>query len=119
MSKRAKHNKPDSPLPTLPGIGGGGSGYSPLPKGDKGVDEVVEKKNKFKRPGHLTDQTLKYNYPKDRQPTLFDFLQDDTKGDIEEAGVEVAEVVEGIKLSPSETKVIDCLCKLLHETSQT
>jgi hypothetical protein len=38
--------------------------------------------------------------------------------DIEVAGVERAEIVEGIKLSPSETKVIDCLCKLLHESSQ-
>lgn len=74
---------------------------------------------KFRRSGHLTDQILKYNYPKDRQPSLFDNLQSETLKDIEVAGVEVAQIVEGIKLSPSETKVIDCLCKLLHETSQT
>ena len=73
---------------------------------------------KFKRSGHLTDQILKYNYPKDRQPSLFDNLQSETLKKIEIAGVEVAEIVEGIKLSPSETKIIDCLCKLLHETSQ-
>ena len=79
----------------------------------------VEKKGKFRRSGHLTDQILKYNYPKDRQPSLFDNLQSETLKDIEVAGVEVAQIVEGIKLSPSETKVIDCLCKLLHETSQT
>jgi hypothetical protein len=78
-----------------------------------------EKKGKFRRSGHLTDQILKYNYPKDKQPSLFDNLQSETLKDIEVAGVEVAEIVEGIKLSPSETKVIDCLCKLLHETSQT
>ncbi len=78
-----------------------------------------ENKGKFKRSGHLTDQILKYNYPKDKQPSLFDNLQSETLKDIEVAGVEVAEIVEGIKLSPSETKVIDCLCKLLHETSQT
>ena len=78
-----------------------------------------DKKGKFKRPGHLTDQILKYNYPKDRQPSLFDILQGETLKDIEEAGVEVTQIVEGIKLSPSETKVIDCLCKLLHENSQT
>ena len=77
------------------------------------------KKGKYKRSGHLTDQMLKYNYPKDRQPSLFDNLQSETLKDIEVAGVEVAQIVEGIKLSPSETKVIDCLCKLLHETSQT
>lgn len=89
----------------------------------KGVNipELPEegKKGKFRRSGHLTDQILKYNYPKDRQPSLFDNLQNETLKDIEAAGVEVAQIVEGIKLSPSETKVIDCLCKLLHETSQT
>jgi hypothetical protein len=80
--------------------------------------EVGKKGGKYKRSAHLTDQILKYNYPKDRQPSLFDKLQSDTLKDIEEAGVQVSEIVEGIKLSPSETKVIDCLCKLLHETSQ-
>lgn len=78
-----------------------------------------DKKGKFRRSGHLTDQILKYNYPKDRQPSLFDILQSETLKDIEVAGVEVTQIVEGIKLSPSETKVIDCLCKLLHEKSQT
>jgi len=78
-----------------------------------------DEKGKFKRSGHLTDQILKYNYPKDRQPSLFDILQSETLKDIEVAGVEVTQIVEGIKLSPSETKVIDCLCKLLHENSQT
>ena len=88
-----------------------------LPAIQPGVE--VEKKGKFRRSGHLTDQILKYNYPKDRQPSLFDNLHSETLKDIEVAGVEVAQIVEGIKLSPSETKVIDCLCKLLHETSQT
>jgi hypothetical protein len=84
-----------------------------------GKTDEVEKKGKFKRSGHLTDQILKYNYPKDKQPSLFDNLQTETLKDLEVAGVERAEIVEGIKLSPSETKIIDCLCKLLHETSQT
>ena len=75
-------------------------------------------KDKFKRAGHLADQMLKYNYPKDNQPSIFDTLQDETKKDIETAGVEIKEIVEGIKLSPAETKVIDCLCKLFHKKSQ-
>jgi hypothetical protein len=91
-------------------------GYN-LPALSSGEEET--KKGKFKRPGHLTDQILKYNYPKDKQPSLFDILDQNTKDTIEERGVEIAEIVEGIKLSPSETKVIDCLCKLLHENSQT
>lgn len=76
-------------------------------------------KGKFKKPGHLIDQILRYNYPKDKQPSLFDNLESKTLEDIRGSGVKVEEIVEGIKLSPSETKVIDCLCKLLHENSQT
>lgn len=77
-------------------------------------------KGKFKRSGHLTDQMLKYSFPSKNSPQLsiWDSLQDATRKDIAEAQVERKEVVEGIRLSPSETKVIDCLCKLLHETSQ-
>jgi hypothetical protein len=113
MSKQVNNNL------SLPGTGGGGS-FSPLTK-KEGVAEV-EKKGKFKRSGHLTDQMLRYTYPKDTkgQLSIFDSLEEATKKAIETVGgVEVTEIVEGIKLSPSETKVIDCLCKLLHENSQT
>ena len=80
-----------------------------------------EKKGKFKKAGHLVDQTLKYSYPRDKsnQLPLFDSITtEDTKNLIRESGVEVSELVEGINLSPSESKVIDSLCKLLHENSQ-
>lgn len=112
MSKR-KQNK--NLLPQMPGIGGG-SEFRGLPKTEKTEDL----KGKFKRSGHLTDQILKYTYPKDKseQLSLWDVLKDGTKTDIEVAGVERTQVVEGIKLSPSEIKIIDCLCKLLHENSQ-
>jgi hypothetical protein len=80
--------------------------------------EKEKKVGKFKRSGHLTDQLLKYNYPRDKQPSLFDSLQSGTITEIEDTGVEIAEIVEGIKLSPTETKIIDCLCKLLHDKSQ-
>ena len=116
MSKRGKNKTIETAIQPLPGLGGG-SGFTPLPKQEGGVE--VDKKGKFRRSGHLTDQILKYNYPKDRQPSLFDNLESETLKDIEVAGVEFTQVVEGIKLSPSETKVIDCLCKLLHENSQT
>ena len=80
---------------------------------------IYSKTGKFKRSGHLTDQMLKYDYPNDSktQLSLFDNLENNTKKAIGE--VKRTEIVEGIKLSPSQTKVIDCLCKLLHETSQT
>lgn len=113
MSKR-KQNK--NLLPQLPGVGGG-SEFRGLPKTEKTEDL----KGKFKVSGHFQDQKLKYTYPKDNssQLSLWDALKDGTKTDIEVAGVEVTEVVEGIKLTPSETKVIDSLCKLLHENSQS
>jgi myosin heavy subunit len=91
---------------------------------EKKLQKVVKenkalKSGKYKRSSHLTDQMLKYNYPKDRQPSLFDTLKSETLKDIEVAGVERYEVVEGIRLTPSETKIIDSLCKLLHQNSQT
>jgi hypothetical protein len=111
--------KTNKSLPGLPGLGGGKL-FNP----NKVTVEPIEvaKVGKYKRSGHLTDQMLKYNYPKDSkgQLSIFDSLQEGTKKTIETVGgVEVTEIVEGIKLSPSETKVIDCLCKLLHENSQT
>jgi hypothetical protein len=119
MSNRGKNTKQETSTTPLPGVGVGGSKFIPLSKIERVSD--IEIKGKFKRSGHLTDQILNYNYPKDKgsQLSIFDSLLDRTKKDIEVTGVEVKEIIEGIKLSPSETKVIDCLCKLLHETSQT
>jgi len=101
----------------LPGLGGGSSSFTPIK-----VEPLKEDrpKGKFKRSGHLTDQILKYDYPKDKkgQLTLWDKLDPETKTEIENSPVEITEIVEGIKLSPSEQKVIDSLCKLLHENSQ-
>jgi len=71
---------------------------------------------KFKRSGHLTDQILKY-HPK-KQLTLWDSLTTSTKQKIQADSVEVKSIVDGIRLSPSEQKVIDSLTKLLHEKSQ-
>ena len=89
-----------------------------LEKKEKAL-EKKEKKGKYKRSGHLQDQLLKYSYPKDNKPDLFSILKEETIKEIDIREVERSEVVEGIKLTPSETKVIDCLCKLLHHNSQT
>jgi hypothetical protein len=87
----------------------------------EGIKPEEVKKEKFKRSGHLTDQILKYKHPKDEsgQLILWETLKERTKEKIEIAKRERSEIVEGIKLTPSETKVIDCLCKLLHQNSQT
>ena len=80
--------------------------------------EEVVKVGKYKRPRAITDQLLKYRYPNNGDPTLFDTLESNTLTDIKEAGVEVAEIVEGIDLTPGEWKLVDSLCKLLHDKSQ-
>jgi hypothetical protein len=86
-----------------------------------GETEAVKKVPSFKRPGLLSDQMLKYQYPKSNQLTLWA----ETLTDIEELKnredviYNSTETIEGIKLSATETKVIDCLCKLLHNSSQT
>jgi len=110
----SKKNKTKNLLPLT---GTQGSGFTGLPDETKREDT----KGKFKRSGHLTDQILKYSYPPDksRQLSIWEALKDNTKEHIEVAGVERSEIVEGIKLNPSETKVIDSLCKLLHQSSQT
>jgi hypothetical protein len=113
------NKKVNTALPGLPGLGGGVL-FTPNKTEEVKKEEV--KVGKYKVSGHLTDQKLKYNYPKDTkgQLSIFDSLQDATKKQIETVGETIkSELVEGIKLSPSETKVIDCLCKLLHENSQT
>jgi len=110
--------KINTALPGLPGLGGG-EGFNPK---KLTIDPLEDAKvGKFKRSGHLADQMLKYNYPKDSkgQLSIFEGLEEGTKKAIETTGgIKVTEIVEGIKLSPSETKVIDCLCKLLHENSE-
>ena len=112
MSRKKNIKAVIAPTPTLPGI-------NTTELIGPGIPDIGrEKKGKFKRPGHLTDQILKYSYPQDKQPSLFDSLTEATKNSIETAQIEVKEVVEGIKLSPSQQKVIDSLCKLLHERSQ-
>ena len=86
------------------------------------ISEAPEEKtkvSKFKKSGHLMDQMLKYDYPKDKlnQPSLFDILEPQTRTKIEAAKIERDTIVEGIRLSPSEQKLIDSLTKMLHEKS--
>jgi hypothetical protein len=53
------------------------------------------------------------------KPRFFDSLKDYTQKKISAAGIEQKTIVEGIRLSPSETKIIDSLCKFLNIKSQT
>lgn len=102
----------------LPGLGKS-EAFIPS-KINKEAKKVKKEKGKYKRSGHLQDQILKYRYPKDNniQLNVFDTLKETTQNQIIESKEERSGIVEGILLSPSQTKVIDSLCKLLHENSQ-
>jgi hypothetical protein len=89
-----------------------------LAKREKELAKREKKGSSFKRSGHLTDQILSYNYPPDKTPDLFSILRPETIAKIEITKTERSEVVEGIRLTPAEHKIIDCLSKLLHEKSQ-
>lgn len=70
----------------------------------------------FRKPGHYVDQVLKYNYPKEgEQLDIWSTIDLDIKEKIEDQSV----LVEGIKLSPGEYKLIDSINLLLHNKSQT
>lgn len=117
MSKTREKDEPIS----FPGLGGDNElGIVNIPQ--EGLPDVRTPRTvKYKRSGHLTDQILKHESPApkgDQLPLLFDLLQPETRRSIEAGGIERSAVVEGIKLNPSEQKVIDCLTKLLHEKSQ-
>lgn len=75
-------------------------------------------KGSFRKAGHLVDQSLKY-MKKGEQLDLFNSLKPETQQSIELAGVNITEVVEGIKLSASEDKIINSLSKMLHSLSNT
>jgi len=77
-------------------------------------------KGKFKVAGHVIDNRLKSDYPKDNtsQLSIFDQLQEETQLEIKEAQVEKEIIKIGLTLSPSENKIVDSLSNLLHENSQ-
>ena len=85
-------------------------------------EQAKKKNSQYKRSGHLVDQRLEFNYPKDssKQLSIFDSLTDITKDKIRTRGIwEVSEVVIGIKLTGSESKIVDSLCKLFHKKSKS
>jgi len=95
--------------------------------------KIIVKKNKpeilgfYRCSGHLLDQYLKTCSSYNPKSLLLHYgkLKKKTKEEVEffesTTGTKIYLVYlfEGIKLSPSEKKVVDCICKLLHEKSQT
>jgi len=71
--------------------------------------------DKVRHSGHYVDQKLKYNKP-DSQPSLFDTLSQETIDKITNKN-EVETIVEGIKLSIAEDKLLTALLNLNHKKS--
>ena len=71
---------------------------------------------RFRQSGHYIDQKLKHSYDRDKgvQLTIFDELRPETKALIKEEEV----VVEGIKLSVREEKILTGILKLLSDKSR-
>lgn len=80
------------------------------------ISEDQFKKRKFRQSGHLTDQILKYKEPKSDQLSLFDLISPETKEQVENSSIEIK--TEGIRLTPTEDKLIKALNKLLYEKSE-
>ena len=81
-----------------------------------------KRKEKLRSGGHLIDNILKSNKPKDKQLSIFDTMLQDTQNKVLRVGTTVEMVNrkgEGIKLSKGEYKLLLCLQTLLHEKSQT
>lgn len=91
---------------------------SPQKKRNRGKVEPKDQRP-FRVSGHFIDQKLRYSQPAMNTLVLFESLRNETKDAIHSLKVERSTVVEGIKLTSSENKVIDSLCKLLHLKSQT
>ena len=75
-----------------------------------------KKKQKNRIGGHYLDKKLEYEYPKDKQLSLFDKISPQMANKIEELKIEITTV--GIRLTPSEDKLMNAIYKLLHEKSE-
>lgn len=81
------------------------------------IEEIRKPKKgtKYRQSGHLIDAKLKHSKP-NQEITIFDIISPETKQKIEESKIEVK--AEGIKLTPTENKLIHALNRILHEKSQ-
>jgi hypothetical protein len=79
------------------------------------ISEPSPKVPKVRQAGHLVEQKLKYNYPVKDQPSLFDLLDPNTIGEVEKVEVKY----EGIRLTPSEDRLLTALYTLLKDKSES
>jgi hypothetical protein len=78
------------------------------------LDSLSGKKTKFKQSGHYIDQKLKHNYDTEvkNQPAVIDKINPSLKSKLPEKVM-----VEGIKISQAEDKLMNAILKLLQDKS--
>lgn len=82
----------------------------------KTLDELQGKKPKFKQSGHYIDQKLKHSYDSEvkNQPAVIDKISAQLKSRIPDKIM-----VEGIKISQAEDKLMNAILKLLQDKSSS
>lgn len=74
------------------------------------------RRHKFRQSGHFVDQKLKHSFPVNKQPSLFDLVQDSKlKNRIESGQIELQAL--GVRLSSPEDRLLNALQGLLHKNS--
>lgn len=81
------------------------------------LPEQELKAPKMRVSGHYIDLKTKYTKPDSNQISIFDTLLPETKEKLEESNITT--IVEGIKLTPTQEKMINTLLSLLHKKSNT
>jgi recombinational DNA repair protein RecR len=107
-SGNASRNKPEKSR---------GAGAISLSLPTTSLPDSALKVPKVRQAGHLVDQKLKYNYPVKNpdQPSLFDLLDPDTIGEVKKVEVKY----EGIRLTPSEDRLLTAIYSLLKDKSES
>lgn len=79
------------------------------------------KTNTFRKAGHLIDQQLKYPKPDANQLDLFSLINNsELRSSLQQEGlVRENELELGINLTPAQDRLVNALCRLLQEKSQT
>ena len=79
------------------------------------------KSNTFRKAGHLIDQQLKYPKPEGNQLDLFSLINNsELRSSLQQDGlVRENELELGIHLTPAQDRLVNALCRLLQDKSQT
>lgn len=82
------------------------------------IEEIRKPKKtpKYRHSGHLVDQKLKYSDGSSSQAKILEALSSGVQQEIKESKIEIK--AEGIKLTPSENKLIHALNRILYDKSQ-